>query len=187
MEIVNANSKSTNSNSPSANSSSEVSSSVSATSVAGLSAHPLVNMRVQRMAHFKGEMCKYQSSGASGMDVRAQLSADIILQPGARTLVPTGLIFEVPYGYELQARPRSGWAIKEGMSLVNTPGTIDADYRGEVKIPLINLGEKAVVVKDQERVAQLVLCPVYQARLQEVMELSETERGKGGFGSTGRA
>jgi dUTP pyrophosphatase len=102
-------------------------------------------------------------------------------------LIPTGLAFSIPKGYEIQARPRSGWAIRDGISLLNTPGTIDADYRGEVKIIVVNLGENEVVIKDQDRVAQLVLCPVLQAEFQEVMDLDETTRGEGGFGSTGRA
>ncbi len=148
--------------------------------------HPLVPMKVKTLPHFRGDLPKYESAGASGLDVRAQLSESFVLQPGERALVPTGLSVAVPMGFELQARPRSGWAVKEGMSLVNTPGTIDADYRGEVKIPLINLGQMPVAVKDQERIAQLVLCPVVQAGLELVEDLDATLRGAGGFGSTGR-
>ena len=144
-----------------------------------------VNVKVKKLDNFKGDLPTYQSRLASGFDVRAQLAEDIVLGPRQRALVPTGLSFAIPEGYEIQARPRSGWAIRDGISLVNTPGTIDADYRGEVKIILINLGEKDVVIKDQDRIAQLVLAPVLQADLVEVSSLDQTVRGEGGFGSTG--
>ncbi len=136
--------------------------------------------------NFKGELPAYQSRGSSGMDVRAQLDKAMTLKPLERALVPTGLSFEVPEGFEIQARPRSGWAIKQGMTLLNTPGTIDADYRGEVKIILINLSAEAVEITDQERIAQLVVCPIIQAEMELVTDLGSTERGAGGFGSTGR-
>lgn len=145
-----------------------------------------VEVKIKKLAHFKGELPAYQTELASGVDVRAQITTPIILKPGHRELVPTGLSFEIPPGYEIQARPRSGWAIKNGMTLLNTPGTIDADYRGEVKIILVNLGLEPVEIKDQERIAQLVLCPVIQARFVLAEELSDTSRGAGGFGSTGR-
>lgn len=145
-----------------------------------------VDVKIKKLSHFNGELPAYQTELASGVDVRAQLTAPIILKPGQRDLIPTGLSFEIPPGYEIQARPRSGWAIKNGMSLVNTPGTIDADYRGEVKIIVINHGQEPVEIKDQERIAQLVLCPVIQAKFILVEELSDTTRGAGGFGSTGR-
>lgn len=119
------------------------------------------------------------------MDVRAQLDETVVLQPGERALLPTGLAFAIPHGFEIQARPRSGLAIRKGLTLLNTPGTIDADYRGEVKIIVCNLGQEPLPLEDQERVAQLVLCPVVQAAFEEVEELSETDRGAGGFGSTG--
>ena len=141
---------------------------------------------MKRLGHFKGDLPQYQSALASGFDVRAQLSETVLLEPGARALVPTGLCFEIPPGFEIQARPRSGWAIKQGMTLLNTPGTIDADYRGEVKIILINLGESDVKIQDQERIAQLVLAPVLRARFIAVDELEDSARGGGGFGSTGR-
>lgn len=144
-----------------------------------------VGVQVKKWAHFKGELPKYQTDLASGVDVRAQLNEPIELKPGQRVLVPTGLSFAIPEGYEIQARPRSGWAIRDGVTLMNTPGTIDADYRGEVKIIVANLGEKAVVIQDQDRIAQLVLAPVVQAQFVEVTELDSTERGAGGFGSTG--
>lgn len=143
-------------------------------------------VKVKRLENFKGDLPAYQTALASGFDVRAQLSAHVALKPGERALIPTGLAFEIPPGWEIQARPRSGWAIKQGMTLMNTPGTIDADYRGEVKIILVNLGQEPVLIQDQERIAQLVLCPVVQAELVVVEELGGSDRGAGGFGSTGR-
>lgn len=145
-----------------------------------------ISVKVKKLENFKGALPQYQTALASGLDVRAQLNEDIVLKPGQRLLIPTGLAFAIPGGFEIQARPRSGLAIRDGISLVNTPGTIDADYRGEVKIILINLSEKDVVIKDQDRVAQLVLCPVLQAEFEEVTQLDETDRGAGGFGSTGK-
>lgn len=144
-------------------------------------------MNIKTWSHFKGELPAYQSSGASGFDVRAQLEGkNLILKKGERALVPTALSFEIPLGFEIQARPRSGWAAKQGLTVLNTPGTIDADYRGEVKIILINLGQEDVVINDQDRCAQLVIAPVFQAQFQIVSELTETHRGEGGFGSTGK-
>lgn len=145
-----------------------------------------IPLKLKKLENFKGEIPAYQSLGASGFDVRAQLDKSVILRPGERAMIPTGLSFEIPLGFEIQCRPRSGWAAKMGLTVLNTPGTIDADYRGEVKAIVINLGPEPVEIKDQERVAQLVLCPVYQARFEVVSELSNTERGAGGFGSTGR-
>ncbi|MEK7356904.1 MAG: dUTP diphosphatase [Bdellovibrionota bacterium] len=144
-------------------------------------------VKLKRLSNFRGELPAYQTELASGFDVRAQLDKSMMLQPGDRAMVPTGLSFEIPPGFEIQARPRSGFAAKQGVTVLNTPGTIDADYRGEVKIILINLGREAVEVKDQERIAQLVLAPVVQATFELVDELGETDRGAGGFGSTGRA
>lgn len=147
-----------------------------------------LTLRLKKLPHFKGELPAYQTEFASGFDVRAQLDGrQLALLPGARALVPTGLVFEIPPGFEIQARPRSGWAIKQGMTVLNTPGTIDADYRGEVQIILVNLGTEPVEIRDQDRVAQLVLCPVMQAQFEIVGELSDSARGAGGFGSTGRA
>lgn len=145
-----------------------------------------INLKVMKHNHFKGDLPAYQSSLASGFDVRAQIESPIVLKPQERALIPTGLAFEIPAGYEIQARPRSGLAIKNGVSLVNTPGTIDADYRGEVKIILINLGQEPFVIQPQDRIAQLVLAPVLQADFQLVESLSDTARGAGGFGSTGK-
>lgn len=146
-----------------------------------------IAVKIKKLENFRGELPAYQSTGASGVDVRAQLSGPVVLNPGERAMIPTGLSFEIPLGYEIQARPRSGWAAKSGLTVLNTPGTIDADYRGEVKIIVINLGNESVTINDQERCAQLVIAPVYQAQFEVVSELSDTERGAGGFGSTGRA
>ena len=144
-----------------------------------------MKLQIKTLAHFKGSLPKYESHLASGFDVRAQVEESMVVKPGERVLVPTGLSFAIPEGFEIQARPRSGLAIKKGVSLVNSPGTIDADYRGEVKIILINHGEKDFEIKDQDRIAQLVVAPVVQAEFDLVTELSETQRGEGGFGSTG--
>lgn len=144
-------------------------------------------VKIKTLENFKGELPQYQSHGASGFDVRAQLGAPLTLKPGERAMVPTGLSFEIPIGYEIQSRPRSGLAAKQGLSIVNTPGTIDADYRGEVKVILINLGSEMIIINDQERCAQFVIAPVIQAQFELVQELSGTDRGAGGFGSTGRS
>lgn len=144
-----------------------------------------VEVRVKALENFVGELPRYQTKQAAGFDVVAQLSEPLVLKPGERELVPTGLSFEIPDGFELQARPRSGLAIRKGIGLVNSPGTIDADYRGEVKIILINLGQESVTIEAGERIAQLVLAPVYQATFKEVENLNDTDRGAGGFGSTG--
>lgn len=144
-----------------------------------------VELKVKTLENFSGDLPAYESGLASGFDVRAQLSETLVLEPGQRSLVPTGLSFEIPPGYEIQARPRSGLAIKKGIGLVNSPGTIDADYRGEVKIILINMSNETVRIESGERIAQLVLCPVVQAKMVKVDDISETERGSGGFGSTG--
>jgi dUTP pyrophosphatase len=146
---------------------------------------PKVKIRVLKLAHFKGELPSYQTGLASGFDIRACLTEPVILSEGERALLPTGLSFEIPPGYEIQARPRSGWAIKQGITLLNSPGTIDADYRGEVKIIVINHGGDPVEIKDQDRIAQLVLCPVVHADFQLSESLTDSSRGAGGFGSTG--
>jgi len=140
---------------------------------------------VKKLENFKGVLPAYESTHASGFDLRAQLDTSLTLKPGERALVPTGLCFEIPPGFEIQVRPRSGWAAKKGITVVNSPGTIDADYRGEVKVALVNLGQESMEIQDQDRMAQAVLCPVYKAELVEVADLSDTLRGAGGFGSTG--
>lgn len=147
--------------------------------------HPLQKLKIQLLSHFKGDLPKYESKSASGFDIRAQLSAPIRIEPMQRVLVPTGISLEIPEGFEVQARPRSGLAVKKGLTLVNTPGTIDADYRGEIKMIMINLGSETIEIHDQERIAQLVLCPIVQAQFELVERLDDTERGLGGFGSTG--
>ncbi len=146
----------------------------------------LMKVKIKKWPHYKGDLPAYQSKGASGFDVRAQLSSALSLKKGERAMIPTGLSFEIPIGYEIQARPRSGWAAKQGLTVLNTPGTIDADYRGEVKIIVINLGQEDVMIQDQDRCAQLVIAPVIFADFELVTELSDTERGAGGFGSTGK-
>lgn len=144
-----------------------------------------VPLKIKTLPNFKGELPRYETAYASGLDVRATLDDVLVVQPMARVLVPTGLSMEIPPGYEIQVRPRSGLAAKQGLTILNTPGTVDADYRGEVKVIVINLSEKAVEIRDQDRIAQLVLSPVVQADIQLVEELSNTDRGTGGFGSTG--
>ena len=127
----------------------------------------------------------YQTAHAAGMDVRAFLAESVTLRPLQRALIPTGLFMEIPVGYEVQVRPRSGLAYKHGISLVNSPGTIDADYRGELKVLLVNLSNEEFVVQDGERIAQLVVARHETAIWQEAATLSETSRGAGGYGSTG--
>lgn len=152
---------------------------------------PLVNdtptIRVQRLPHGAGlELPSYASAGAAGADLRAAVETDVVLAPGERAAVPTGLILEIPPGWEGQVRPRSGLAIRHGLTVVNAPGTIDSDYRGEIKILLVNLGGKAVTIRRGDRVAQLVLAPVAQVGFVEAESLQATDRGAGGFGSTGQ-
>lgn len=127
----------------------------------------------------------YESIQAAGMDVAAAVTGKIVLQPGEIKLIPTGFGVAIPEGFEIQVRPRSGLAVKHGISIINAPGTIDADYRGEVKIGLINLGKEPFTVQRGDRIAQLILAPVCQARLQLTDSLGETKRGSGGFGHTG--
>ncbi len=127
----------------------------------------------------------YESEFAAGMDIRAALEKPITLQPGERELIPSGLKMAMPQGYEAQMRPRSGLAYRHGITMLNTPGTIDADYRGELKMLAVNLGDKEFTINHGDRIAQMVIAPVIQAEVNEVELLSETERGDGGFGSTG--
>lgn len=129
---------------------------------------------------------KYETEGSAGMDLRAHLDAPFALGPGERVLVPTGLFIELPAGYEAQVRARSGLAIKHGIGLVNGIGTIDSDYRGEIKVPLINWGHEEFIVQDGERIAQMVIAKYERVEWEEACELEETERGQGGFGHTGR-
>ncbi len=144
---------------------------------------------VLRLPHAEGlPLPAYETPGSAGMDLRAALPEDepMTLRPGARALVPTGLCMAIPLGFEVQVRPRSGLAAKHGVTCLNTPGTIDSDYRGEVKVILINLGGEDFVIRRGERIAQLIVAPVAQAAWLETDSLDETARGAGGFGSTGR-
>lgn len=128
---------------------------------------------------------EYATLGSSGMDIRANITEPLVLQPLSRDLVPTGLFVEIPLGYEIQIRPRSGLAIKQGITCLNTPGTIDADYRGEIKVILINLSNEPQTIHPADRIAQMVVQKVEQVQWVQVEELNESERGIGGFGSTG--
>jgi len=127
----------------------------------------------------------YESQAAAGMDLRAAVNESVTLQPGERLLVPAGFQMAIPKGYEAQIRPRSGLAYKHGITMLNTPGTIDSDYRGEVKVLAINHGEEEFTISHGDRIAQMVIAPVSQAKIHEVQSLDETERSEGGFGSTG--
>jgi len=145
-------------------------------------------LKLKRLAHGEGlEMPAYETASAAGMDLRAAVAEGepLTLAPGTRTLVPTGFIMEIPQGFEAQIRPRSGLALRKGVTCLNTPGTIDSDYRGEVKVLLINLGQEDFVIERGMRIAQMVIAPVTQVRVTEVTETSDTARGAGGFGSTG--
>ncbi len=143
-----------------------------------------VKVRVRRLPHGQGlDLPQYATEGAAGMDVVS--AEDLTLAPGARHAVATGLALAIPPGYEIQVRPRSGLALRHGISVPNTPGTIDSDYRGELKVILINHGEEPFAIRRGDRVAQLVLAPVTRAAWAEVADLDETARGSGGFGSTG--
>jgi dUTP pyrophosphatase len=145
-----------------------------------------MNIAVQIMPHGLGlEIPRYQTKGAAGMDVRAAVAEPISLAPLQRAAIPTGIKMAIPQGYEVQVRPRSGLAFRNGISIPNSPGTIDSDYRGEVKVLLINLGSEDFVVTRGMRIAQLVVAQVIQAQLNIVHSLDDTERGAGGFGSTG--
>jgi dUTP pyrophosphatase len=144
---------------------------------------------ILRLSHAEGlPLPAYETPGAAGMDLRAALADEepVVLRPGARTRVPTGFCIAVPAGFEAQVRPRSGLAAKAGVTCLNTPGTIDSDYRGEVQVILINLGEEDFTIRRGERIAQMVIAAVAQAGWTEVGSLDETARGAGGFGSTGR-
>lgn len=142
-------------------------------------------MHVKITNKSKHPLPQYETIGASGMDVRANISDPINIEPLGRALIKTGLFLEMEIGMECQVRPRSGMALKKGITVLNTPGTVDADYRGEVGVILVNLSNETVTIEDGERVAQLVFCKVEQVQLLEVEALNESTRGAGGFGSTG--
>ena len=142
-------------------------------------------MKVNIVNKSKHELPHYATSQSAGMDLRANLEQPILLKPLQRTLVKTGLFMELPIGYEAQVRPRSGLAFKKGITVLNSPGTIDADYRGEISVILVNLSNEEFVIEDGERVAQMIIAKHEQADWEVVVELVETKRGAGGFGSTG--
>lgn len=142
-------------------------------------------MTVKVINRSKNALPSYSTGLSAGMDVRADLSGPLTLEPLGRTAIPTGLYFEIPAGYEIQVRPRSGLALKKGVTVLNTPGTVDADYRGELKVILVNLSSEPFVVEPGERIAQIVLARHEVIDWQEADELSESGRGEGGFGSTG--
>ena len=151
----------------------------------------MLEIKIKKLAHYDNQLPlpKYQTIAAAGADIRASFAdkGQMIIPAGERVLVPTGLVFEIPEGYEIQVRPRSGLSIKTHLLVVNSPGTIDADYRGEVKIILGNFGQNDEIIKHGERIAQLIVSPIVQAVFAAATDLSETSRGEGGFGSTGRS
>jgi len=146
-----------------------------------------LTLPVQRLPHGEGlDLPRYQTEGSAGMDLMAAIPRPLTLAPFERAAIPTGLAIAIPRGYEAQIRPRSGLAFRYGLTIVNAPGTIDSDYRGEINVLLINLGEAPVVIERGMRIAQMVLAPCLQASLDLVKALDETRRGEGGFGSTGQ-
>ncbi len=147
-----------------------------------------VSVAITRLPHAEGlALPEYATAHAAGMDLQAAVEADVVLAPGQRAMVPTGLAIALPEGYEAQVRPRSGLAAKHGVTVLNTPGTIDADYRGEVKVILINLGDAAFTIERGMRIAQVIVAPYTRIQWAEADTLPETARGAGGFGSTGVA
>ncbi len=143
------------------------------------------NMTIKIVNRSKHELPRYETQASAGMDLRANLENPVVLEPLQRVLVPTGLFIEIPVGYEAQVRPRSGLALKNGISVLNSPGTIDADYRGEIRVILVNLSQDIFQINDGDRIAQMVISSHVQAQWEEVEILSETHRGAGGFGHTG--
>jgi dUTP pyrophosphatase len=145
-----------------------------------------VNVRVRRLPHAEGlPLPNYATDGAAGADLCAAVDEEMVIEPGDRAAVPTGLVLEIPEGYEGQVRPRSGLAIKAGLTIVNAPGTIDSDYRGELKVLMVNLGSEPGTIGRGDRIAQLLIAPVTRASFVESEDVSASERGEGGFGSTG--
>ncbi len=146
----------------------------------------MLKVKIKRLPHAKDiDLPFYATQLSAGVDLRAAVDDRVVMKPGERKVIPTGIVIELPEGYEGQVRPRSGLALKKGVTVLNSPGTIDADYRGEVKVILINLGNDIVEIKRGDRIAQLVVAPVIKIEIEETQELTETIRGKGGFGSTG--
>jgi dUTP pyrophosphatase len=144
----------------------------------------MVKILIKRFSN-KVSIPKYETKGSSGMDISAFLDGDIKIDRGEKKIIPTGISVSIPEGFEIQIRPRSGLAAKKGITVLNTPGTIDADYRGEIRVILINLSKDSFIVENNMRIAQMVVCPVIQSSFEEVKELPDTTRGSGGFGSTG--
>lgn len=145
-----------------------------------------VAVAVKRLAHAEGlDLPSYETAGSAGMDLRAAVEVDQLLKPGARALIPAGIAIALPTGFEAQVRPRSGLAVKNGVTVLNAPGTIDADYRGEIMVPVINLGTEDFTISRGLRIAQMVIAPVTTGEWIEVETLPDSERGVGGFGSTG--
>jgi len=145
----------------------------------------MTKINIKVVASEGAKLPLYKTSGAAGADICALLKEPLVIESGKSAMVPTGLFFEIPQGYEVQIRPRSGLAAKNGVTVLNTPGTIDSDYRGEINVILINLGDKPFTVNNGDRIAQMLVAPVIQADFSIVTSLEETERGAGGFGSTG--
>ena len=145
----------------------------------------MTKINIKVVAKEGAKLPLYKTSGAAGADICALLEKPLVIESGKSAMVPTGLFFEIPQGYEVQIRPRSGLAAKNGVTVLNTPGTIDSDYRGEINVILINLGDKPFTVNSGDRIAQMLVAPVTQADFSIVSSLEETERGAGGFGSTG--
>lgn len=143
-------------------------------------------LKVKVINKSNNELPKYETSGSAGLDLRANLTNNVVIPVGKHMLVPTGLFIQLPYGYEAQVRPRSGLAVKFGITVLNSPGTIDADYRGEIAVNLINLGDKDFEISNGDRIAQMVINKIEQISFESVFFLDETERGAGGHGSTGR-
>ncbi|MFC1840687.1 dUTP diphosphatase [Thermodesulfobacteriota bacterium] len=144
-----------------------------------------ITLKIKRVKKSDLPLPAYETDGSAGMDIRASLDEDITLEPGDIKLIPTGISISIPMGYEGQIRPRSGLALKHGIGLVNSPGTIDSDYRGEVRIIMINYGRKSFTVKHGDRIAQMIIARIFNATIEEVSELDSTERGQGGFGHSG--
>ncbi|MFU8858970.1 MAG: dUTP diphosphatase [Cyclonatronaceae bacterium] len=143
-------------------------------------------LKIKTLPHFGDlPLPAYETEHAAGMDIRAALEQDVVIPPGDRLLIPTGLQMAIPFGYEAQIRPRSGLAIRQGITMLNSPGTIDADYRGEVRVIVINHGQQDFIIRHGDRIAQMVVAPVVQVRPVVVDDLPESTRGHGGFGSTG--
>jgi dUTP pyrophosphatase len=142
-------------------------------------------MKIRIVNHSRHSLPSYETIASAGMDLRANLDGEIVMEPLGRALIPTGLFIELPVGYEAQVRPRSGLAIQKGVTSLNTPGTIDADYRGEVMVIMVNLSAEKVTLNDGDRIAQMIISRHEQAEWEEVSELNDSARGAGGFGSTG--